>query len=417
MNVMKSILFSLLFSITFFQAYAQSDIKTTVAKMNQCISAFSADNAQPISFFGVSGILEQKQDALIQRINLTDIQRIKIEPSQAGFGVTFSCKENQACVNLLKNDMNSSTMSSTTFFFANAAAANTFGSAGHMLANSVKSKDAELELILYKTEKGETPLLPSNTPAKSTTSEQPKEPIANTIPKNTPKEKTIKELQEEEDTEVTEKPKKSSKTTKKPKSDDDDIEQEEPEDKPIKKSKKQQPTEDEEEPEEKTNKKTKKQQDSEVDDPQPSNEKSASNDFCAQLLQVVNAGLKTKYKEIEGKETNAEKKINESKLKLKGSRKNYISWFNNERAFISELKSLADNDYAIDAFEKLQGELDECLADGWDDNDHSNDAVYESAKFEVKDVEYTNNKIPNSPSIRIAIAPEGTKFVLFVRIK
>jgi hypothetical protein len=61
--------------------------------------------------------------------------------------------------------------------------------------------------------------------------------------------------------------------------------------------------------------------------------------------------------------------------------------------------------------------LDECLADGWDDNDHSNDAVYESAKFEVKDVEYISNKIPNSPSIRIAIAPEGTKFVLFVRIK
>lgn len=48
-------------------------------------------------------------------------------------------------------------------------------------------------------------------------------------------------------------------------------------------------------------------------------------DFCNQLLSILQSGKENKFKNIEGKLTNAETKINDSKVKLKGARKNYLS--------------------------------------------------------------------------------------------
>jgi hypothetical protein len=145
-------------------------------------------------------------------------------------------------------------------------------------------------------------------------------------------------------------------------------------------------------------------------------EQKGNKDFCEQLMSLVKSGLSTQFKDIEGKETNSEKKINESKIKLKGARKSYLSWFNQKRAFLAELKLVDDNDYAVEEFQNIQNQLDECLA-GWDDEDHSTDDIYESIKYEVKDVEYTDSKNPNSPSIRLIIASEGKKFIVFLRIQ
>ncbi|MBK8330747.1 MAG: hypothetical protein IPL09_15135 [Bacteroidetes bacterium] len=53
----------------------------------------------------------------------------------------------------------------------------------------------------------------------------------------------------------------------------------------------------------------------------------SGNDFCSQLTNILQSGKENKFKAIEGKLTNADTKINDSKIKLKGARKNYLSWF------------------------------------------------------------------------------------------
>jgi len=394
---------------------AQDDVKSAVLSMNNCLSAFSADQAQPVNFYAISGILEQKQNNLTQRISMAEVGSIKVETSKIGYSVTFACAGGETCVNLLKSDMSSSGMGSTSFFFNNPAAANTFASLGQHLATRSRKNGEAGELQLFKDANGQTPMLPGNTPTKAETPAPPPP-------------KVMKE--DAEDKPAPAPPPAPAKTSTKSKKaqdkEDDDIEEEKPEPKakttaPRKQKAKEKKDEEEEdapaEEEEKTKPRRKQREPMEEPADPGDQEGRDKKDFCSQLLNVVKSGASGRFKDIEGKETNAEKKINESKIKLKGARKTYLSWFGKDRAFISELKLLADNDYAIEAFEKLQAELDECLADGWDYDDRSHDDAYENAKFEVKDVEYSNTRDPNSPSIRIAIAPDGNKFVLFVRIK
>lgn len=423
---MKRILIVLIYVSFLLRANAQEDVKSAVAVMNKCISGFSADQAQPLSFFAISGMLEQKQANLIQRISVSGIAKIKVETSKLGYSVTATCPSGDPCVNFVKSDMSTSSMESTSFFFSNPGAANTFATRLQNIIIKTRKTDVAGELTLYKDSNGQTPMLdekttPIQTNLETTAIPEEKKTIAKTNPNPTlPKEKTIREIQEE-DTDTEEKKEDKRKTStkeKKPKTTKEDDTEEEIDEKPTRKKTKKEAKE-EEEPEineelTKSNpaKKTKRlEEDAENTD----DNQGGKNDLCEQLMAVVKSGLNTQFKDIQGKETNTEKKINESKIKLKGARKSYLSWFNNKRAFISELKLVDDNDFAIEEFQNLQYQLDECLA-GWDDEDHSTDPVYDNVNYEVKDVEYTNPKDPKSPSIRIAIASEGKKFILFVRI-
>jgi hypothetical protein len=407
-----------------FHANAQDEAKLAVVKMNQCLSGFSADQAQPLSFFSISGMLEQKQPNLIQRIGVASVAKIQVEVSKIGYSVTLTCGGQDPCINLVKTDMSTSTMGSTTFFFNNPGAANTFAMQCQKLIAKVKKADVAGELILYKKENGETPFLPDQDPSLAiASSPKTSEPKPSTNTTSNPKEKTIREIQEEDaDDEESEVEKgKKSKPAKTKQSKEDREEKEEEENNVNTKSKKKSKTSetlDEENEDEtpKTKSTTKKRANTEDNDLALDDEQKGNKDFCEQLMSLVKSGLSTQFKDIEGKETNSEKKINESKIKFKGARKSYLSWFNQKRAFLAELKLVDDNDYAVEEFQNIQNQLDECLA-GWDDEDHSTDDIYESIKYEVKDVEYTDSKNPNSPSIRLIIASEGKKFIVFLRIQ
>lgn len=410
-----------------FHANAQDEAKLAVVKMNQCLSGFSADQAQPLSFFSISGMLEQKQPNLIQRIGVASVAKIQVEVSKIGYSVTLTCGGQDPCINLVKTDMSTSTMGSTTFFFNNPGAANTFAMQCQKLIAKVKKADVAGELILYKKENGETPFLPDQDPTLAiASSPKTSEPKPSTNTTSSPKEKTIREIQEEEDDNEGDKvekgkkskPAKTSKSNKEKEEMDTEQEEENPTtSKTKKKARQTEKLEDEEEDETpKTKSTTKKRANTEDNDMALDDEQKGNKDFCEQLMSLVKSGLSTQFKDIEGKETNSEKKINESKIKLKGARKSYLSWFNQKRAFLAELKLVDDNDYAIEEFQNIQNQLDECLA-GWDDEDHSTDDIYESIKYEVKDVEYTDSKNPNSPSIRLIIASEGKKFIVFLRIQ
>ncbi len=139
---------------------------------------------------------------------------------------------------------------------------------------------------------------------------------------------------------------------------------------------------------------------------------------CKQLIAIIKAGKDSKFKDIEGKETNPTTKINESKLKLKGAKRSYLSWYKKERAFIAEYKTFTDHELILIEFEKLQTELEDCLEGGWEDTDHSNDEIYANVSEDVKDVEYKYTSDPLRPSLRIMInTDQNKKYTLFVRIQ
>ena len=118
------------------------------------------------------------------------------------------------------------------------------------------------------------------------------------------------------------------------------------------------------------------------------------------------------------KTTNPTTKINESKLKLKGAKRSYLSWYKKERAFLAEYKTLIDHELILIEFEKLQTELEDCLEGGWEDIDHSSDEMYANVSEEVKDVEYKFTSDPTRPSLRIMINTDQSKrYTLFVRIQ
>ena len=394
-------------------AASSQDEKQAVALMNACVTAYSSEPAQPVSYYAISGILEQKQAGLTQRISMAEVASAKVSTGTGGYSVTLGCDGGEGCVTLLKSDMSSSTMGSTAFFFNNPAAANSFATLSMQLALKARKGAEPGELSLFRDAQGQTPLLPG-TEAGKPSEAKPQEAAKAKTPPVKKEEKATPEAEDEDAEAGTGKKDSKEKASK--------ARTKEQEEKPVPEKKtrrtaekKEQEEEEAEADEEEKTRKSKRSAEPVSDEP-ADDEGKARRDFCAQLMTVIKSGA-AGFKDIEGKETNTEKKINESKIKLKGARKNYLSWFEQKRAFIAELKVLADNDYAIEAFEAMQAEMDECLADGWDMDDRSHDEAYENARFEVKDVEYTNTRDASSPSVRMAIAPDGKKFVLFLRVK
>lgn len=356
---MKRLVLLSLFGLFAFSLKAQNTVKDVLQRMNQCVVAFSADNPRPLQLFQVSGTLEQAIEGRTQRMTLADIQSIRVINTAAGYNVTMTCQQGLSCITLVKEDMSVMNSGEAQFFFNNPAAANTFASSAKQLAELLQKTPSPIELQLVKMPDGKTPQLPVAGSA----------PVAKSAPEPVAKPGgSLAQKTDEEDDE----PKARTTTPQRnaPVNEDDDAGSSEPVDL-----------------------------------------------FCKQIKKLIQSGGAARFKDIEGKVMNAQTGTNESTLKLKGARRSYLSQFEGRRCFIAEMKSYPDNELATEALFDLQGQLEDCLGDDWDNEDKSDDPIYDKVDFDVKDVELSNSTNPSMPTVRIALAPEGNKFILFLRIR
>lgn len=346
---------------------AQPNVKEALQRMNQCIVAFSADNPRPLQLFQVSGTVEQAIEGRTQRIAMADMHQIQVSNSAAGYQVTLSCQSGLSCITLVKEDMSVMNMSETQFFFNNPAAANTFASSTKELIERLQKTPSPVSLTLFKTPDGKTPSLPATGSAPVATAPKAN-PTATPTPKANPLQTAGNNQADEEDDSPT--PTKGSPSRTTPLAGQDDREPNEPVDL-----------------------------------------------FCKQVLRVIQSGMKTNFNDLQGKMINAQQGSNESTLKLKGARRSYLSQFEGKRCFIAEMKSYVDNELAIEGLYDLQSMLEDCLGENWDNEDKTDDPAYDNVEFDAKDVELSDSNNPASPTVRLAIAPEGNKFILFIRIR
>lgn len=358
---MKRITLLGLLSLLALTINAQTGIKEALQRMNQCVVAFSADNPRPLQLFQVSGTLEQAIEGRTQRMTMADMQTIRVSNTAAGYSVTMSCQQGLSCITLVKEDMSVMNSNEAQFFFNNPAAANTFASSAKQLAEGLQKTPAAIDVQLFKTPDGKTPLLPAAgappTVKANTTTPPPAKPSGSLVLSAN-----------DDDDDAT--PRGTGATRAKETEQTNDEGPAEPVDL-----------------------------------------------FCKQIKKLIQSGGAARFKDIEGKVMNAQTGTNESALKLKGARRSYLSQFEGRRCFIAEMKSYPDNELATEALYDLQSQLEDCLGEDWDNEDKSDDPIYDKADFDVKDVELSNANNPAMPTVRIALAPEGTKFMLFIRIR
>lgn len=375
--------------------HAQHSPNELVQDLNKTISLYSADNASLFAFLEQTGTLEQKiNESTFQRIKLADINHVKVEANAEGGQVTISCAESSKCINLIKKDMSSSFNPANTFFFSDSKAANTFGkSMFELIGKYADDKNLVTADLLKEIEPSSAPITQAPPVIKQQVSQKSNLQISEDEPDDNEKvsksnAKTRKQqIIEEEETEAP--AEKVSTTRSKKRVENNDSE------------------EDQNSAARNNDNPMSRQNVVEIIDP-----------ICKQLMNVIKAGKNSSFKEIEGAETNSTAKINDSKLKLKGAKRSYLSWYKKQRAFIAEFKTLTDNELMIEEFQKLQTQLEDCLEAGWEDIDHSGDEMYSKATEEVKDVEYKNVNDPSMPSFRILIGKsEQNKYTLFVRIQ
>lgn len=393
--------------------FAQVDAKKELLGMNKLLASFSTEQTAPLNLLQQTGTLEQTQDNFISRIKLADLGKLTVTAYQGGFSVNLFCIDSGKCVNLIRPNSTNANMSVASFFFKLDGAANAFAEhLGHLVKLNNPSQ-TEIPVLLYVDEKGKTNILRAKESPASTKSNQTEEGenVEKSTPKkevNKPKEDVAKntkeedqEIDQDEDPIAAAKAKAAeknppTKTNKQKKEEEVDAEQA---DEPITKTRRQQtPMADAEESEDA--KKTK-----------------AGKDFCDQINFVIKSGKDMKFKDLEGKVLNADNKTNESKLKIKGAKRSYLSTYQNQRAFIAEFKILTDSELAMIEFDKLQTQIEDCLEGNWDNNDRSGDEEYADIKDEVRDVEYNNENDKLSPTVRIIMLSDGKKYILFVRIR
>lgn len=347
-----------------FMLQAQQGVKEALQRMNQCIVAFSSDNPRPLQLFQVSGTVEQAIEGRTQRIAMPDIHDIQVAQTAAGYSVVLRCQAELSCVTLVKEDMSVMNLGEAQFFFNSPAAANTFAASAKNLIVGLQKTPSPVTINPFKTPDGKMPLLPApGAPGASPVSK----PATPSAPPAKPSGSLTQQSDDEDDDA---KPTTATPTKAAPKVVSDDEGPAEPVDL-----------------------------------------------FCKQIKKLIQSGGASRFKDIEGKVMNAQTGTNESTLKLKGARRSYLSQFEGRRCFIAEMKSYPDNEIAIEGLYDLQSMLEDCLGEDWDNEDKSDDPIYDKADFDVKDVELSNSNNPAMPTVRIAIAPEGTKFMLFIRIK
>ncbi len=393
---------------------AQNDAQKELFGMNKLLANFSSEQTTPLTLMQQTGTLEQSQDNFISRIKLSDLGKLSVTAYQGGFSVNLFCIDSGKCINLIRPNSTNANMSVASFFFKLDGAANAFAEHLGKLVKLYNNAHTDIPILMYIDEKGKTNILrakENNTTAKVNSSEEHEEEAEKTVPQkevSKPKEVVAKNTKEE----------------------DQEIDQDEDpiaaakakaaEKNPSAKSKKQVDKEEDEdkdvspEPIAKKSKKTPFDEDNETDEAKATK---AGKDFCDQLNFVIQSGKNTKFKDLEGKVLNADNKTNESKLKIKGAKRSYLSTYQNQRAFISEFKILTDSELAMIEFDKLQTQIEDCLEGNWDNNDRSGDEEYADVKDEVRDVEYNNENDKLSPTVRIIMLSDGKKYILFVRIR
>ncbi len=437
-------------------AYTQADLKSTIALLQECLNLNNNNKQENIKLYEQTGVIEYFQGNIQQRIKLSDLEKVHVNANNAGFSVDIKCAQDISCINFIKNDTSNASFLGTAVQFSDMALANTFAENLSTLIIHYKTNEAPLEKKLYKNAEGKTPLLGTKKIAENKPAvKQP--PVKNTpeaddedeagenaaTDKKTAarptraerdeareekkeemlrKKEEAKEAREERETSK----KQSRKSTKKEAEADEDADNETEKATPRAKrraSKEKEEAEEEIQDEKASPAKTSKAGRNRLiedvgDDAATGDGKAKSgNDFCGQLTAILQSGKENKFKAIEGKVTNAETKINESKIKLKGARKNYLSWYKKERAFISELKSGNDYETVFKEFESIQTTLDECLGGGWDMEDKSNSDEYAKLKTEVKDVEFKKENDETMPTIRVIFLEDNDKFTMFMRVK
>jgi outer membrane biosynthesis protein TonB len=362
----------------------------------------------------LTGTLDFKQKSTSTRSSLAEIKLINVEKSAIGYHVNYTCLEGNNCINFIKSDMSTSPLNTGIFFLSDLKAANTLASGLFELCKKYQGAASFCSLQLGKDANGQEPVMKMNQDA-------PTQPVVATkpVPSNPGSaKKTEKKLNQDEDDmeDVAAKPADEKKPAPKPKSrsakkeeETDDEAEEEKSPKPKKSNSRKQNREDEGE---------KEAPEPPTERPEGTNADSrkTGTDACNRWMMVAESGKQKDFKDIEGKEVNANTKINESKLKIKGARKNYISNYKETRAFIAEIKTHADFGLLSEEFDQLQSELDECLGPQWDTHDRSADEEYSDYKGEIRDVEYRHESDSSLPGIRLIILEDGEKYTFFIRI-
>lgn len=395
-----------------YSAIAQSTKNNeTVALMNEVLSLYAADEISTCTLFELTGILEQKQRNTSMRMTLSEIEEIKVSPSAIGYNVNCRCGTQQACFNLVKSDMSSNPVAEHVFLLRDLAAANTLGFCLSKLVKHYQKDSVKVQFTAAKDASGRAPIIMNQTTESTSTSAQSKQ-----APKSS-EEETEHELHEDD-------PKPASKTKKQPtpatheerntsrKLTTEELDEEADEKATAKSKRKKSEEESDDQNESKEEKQSASSQKASVRDGQASKMDAG----CVRWLEIIQSGLRSGFKDIEGKELNADTRINESKIKLRNTKRNYLSMYREQRAFIAEFKSHTDFGLLSELFDAMQEELDTCLGGQWDTHDRSGDEEYSEYKGEIRDVEYRHESDPSLPGVRLIILEDGGKYTFFVRI-
>jgi hypothetical protein len=378
----KTIRFSIFLSFFCFYGsiQAQESNANLIKEINQLLSLSAVEETPPFLLLDKTGVIEQQHPTFVQRLRLQNIGKIDVQKTPIGFNMLIECREGTSCIQRIRNDMSSSDKSSEAYFLSSINAANAIATKLHALVQHYNTGKEPIAFTLLEDQSSKSSI-PSPTVTKKS---------------------KLQSLTEEEDTEeVKDEPvKKVTPKNRKTSKENEEVDESEP-------------NEEEENPKKKSS--AKKQR---VLETMPIDiEENASSSFCTSLQTILKAGQHSSFKELEGKETNADLKINESKQKLRGAKRTYLSWFKKQRACVAEFKTTSEYELLIAEFEKLQTEIENCFEGHWEDIDHANDAIYEKSTVDIKDIEYMQTNGSSTSSIRIAIHSANHKHTLFVRIQ
>lgn len=385
--------------------FAQNNYEKSLQTMQECMAMSTTDRNTTLKLYENLGVLESINGNLIQRIKLSDIEKVLCAKKETGFTVDIICN-GMACITIMKNENTSEVFPSTGYLFTHPAVANTFAKHTEEIINKFKTDNEKVAVVYLSTPDGKTPMM-NEKPAPSkeaiakkenanTAIEEPEEVDTDEKADVSKNKKNAKTAVEKPETKVT---KRNKRKSDKEESDNEDNDTQDPVENNRVKAKRNSIIED-------------------VDDTNDDGSKSkAGNSICTQLLQIVESGKETQFKSIEGAASSDDQKINESKIKLRGARKNYLSWYKKQRAFIAEIKTGSNYEQLYKEYENMLNTLDECLGAGWENEDKSNSEDYAKLKSEVKDMEFKKENTENTPTIRVIFVENNGKFTLFVRVQ
>lgn len=384
---------------------AQNNYEKNMQTMQECMAMSTTDRNTILKLYENLGVLESINGNLIQRIKLSDIEKVLCAKKETGFTVDLVCN-GMACITIMKNENTSEVFPSTGYLFSHPAVANTFAKNTGEIVNKFKPENEKVTVIYLSTPDGKTPMM----------NEKPA-PTKETLAK---KENTNTALEEPEEADTEEK----AEASKNKKNEKTAVAK--PESKVTKRNKRKNDKEESDNEDSDTqdpmeNNRVKAKRNSIIEDVDDTNDEGskakAGNTICTQLLQIVESGKETQFKSIEGAVSSDDQKINESKIKLRGARKNYLSWYKKQRAFIAELKTGSNYEQVYKEYENMLNTLDECLGAGWENEDKSNSEDYAKLKSEVKDMEFKKENAENTPAIRVIFVENNGKFTLFIRVQ